>query len=344
MDKTKEVGVARPGEKSGHLTAIEIQSRLDEARILGEDDKLLLAGHLLHGIGEELLQPVHRDILRESAKFNTLLQESAASLDRHDGGGWVKQGEHTGRQNFSMHYKLADGELSCRLESIVLADLVVPFLSVLNESELYSTWLPDWRVPRIRVVKSEKLRQSGRCGQIVDVETEIPWPLDKRQVILKAVACDNIDRYPEVDYTTDCLGQNGGKILIRIQSIDGPTNSEEEVDVPPAKKGVVRMKVEGGFTIRKCPSNHPLVKQPRQSEGLVLLTFTFCVDPHLAVLPKSLLNFFLRTAMGRMWSMFLDVAEDVRDEKRPAHNEAIAKKREALYDWVEERTRVMLGS
>ena len=41
--------------------------------------------------------------------------------------------------------------------------------------------------------------------------------------------------------------------------------------------------------------------------------------------------------------MFLNVAEDVKEGRRPEHSAAIAKKREVLYDWVEERTRVMLG-
>jgi hypothetical protein len=77
-------------------------------------------------------------------------------------------------------------------------------------------------------------------------------------------------------------------------------------------------------------------------EDLVLITFSFCVDPHLSGVPKPLIDFFLRNAIGKMWNMFLDVAEEVKNGERNAHCDAIAKKR-ALYDWVEERTRVMLG-
>ena len=42
-----------------------------------------------------------------------------------------------------------------------------------------------------------------------------------------------------------------------------------------------------------------------------------------------------------MWLTLLQVAEDVRDGKRPAHKEAIDAKRD-LYDWVEERAGVMI--
>jgi hypothetical protein len=78
-------------------------------------------------------------------------------------------------------------------------------------------------------------------------------------------------------------------------------------------------------------------------EDLVLVTFRFCVDPQLTNIPKSFINFFLRTVMGQMWNKFLNVAKEVKDGLRPAHSEAIAKKREVLYDWVEERTKVLLG-
>jgi hypothetical protein len=77
-------------------------------------------------------------------------------------------------------------------------------------------------------------------------------------------------------------------------------------------------------------------------EDLVLVTFSFSIDPKLRI-PQTLINFFVRTAIGHLWGMFLRVAEDVKDGNRPAHSEAIESKREALYDWVLERTAVMLS-
>jgi len=191
----------------------------------------------------------------------------------------------------------------------------------------------------------------------VNVETEIPWPLAAREVILKAVACDNIDSYDEVENgsVSNCLGKDGGRIIISLQSLDSEDNGVQGLDIPPAKKGIVRVKVEGGFTIEKCPTDHVMMESSMQydakssdnagaptSDDLVLVTFTFCADPQLALVPKSLINFFTRTAMGQMWNMFLNVAEEVKEGKRPAHLEAIEKKPE-LYEWIKERTRVMLG-
>jgi len=347
-------------QKNDPLTS-EILNRLDEARILGTDDKILLAAHLLHGIDDRFLQPVHYRILKEAAIFKDLLRDNTTPLDHsNEKRGWIKQGQHTGRHNFTIHYKMekssAGQELHCRLGTVIHPDLLVPFLSVLNESELYATWLPNYTVPKLKVAKSEKLRQSGRVSQVIDVETEIQWPMATRQLILKAVACDNIDSYAEDEkegHVSECLGKDGGRILLRLQSLDCENSQEEGLEILPAKKGVCRIIMQGGFTFEKCPSDHPMAKfaleydaksaipKSVKCEDLILITFSFKVDPHLAIIPKSFINFFMRTAIGQMWSMFLNIAEDVKEGKCPAHSEAIAKKREVLYDWVEERTRVM---
>jgi hypothetical protein len=44
-----------------------------------------------------------------------------------------------------------------------------------------------------------------------------------------------------------------------------------------------------------------------------------------------------------MWAMLLNVAEDVRDDKRPDHKTAIAAKAD-LYQWIKERTEFMQSS
>jgi hypothetical protein len=175
-------------------------------------------------------------------------------------------------------------------------------------------------------------------------------------VILKAVACDNIESFKGDEDGTrpNNVGEDGGRIIIRIQSLDCENNMEERLNIPPSKKNVVRLKVRGCFIIEKCPEEHAMTKYSKQydesiarpeipRENLVLVTFRFCVDPQLTNIPKSFINFFLRTVMGQMWNKFLNVAKEVKDGLRPAHSEAIAKKREVLYDWVEERTKVLLG-
>lgn len=320
----------------------DLKQRLETATTLANDHKLLLSARLLQGIADEHLQTIHRDIIREAELFNNLIRDNAATLD-----GWTKQGER-GRHNFTIHYKMNDKpplgrDLSVRIESVVHSDLLVPIISVLNESELYSSFLPNWTVPKLRVSKSEKLQQRGRCSQIVNIETEVPWPLAMRQVIIKAVAIDDLDRQ-DGDVSS-------GRIVIRLQSLDTDTNNKEGYEVPPTIRGAVRVKVKGGFIIEKVATDHPLVshalqyyrksKKDTSKEDLVSVTLSFCVDLQLSSVPKPFIDFFVRQAIGRMWNMFLDVAEGVKSGRQKAHCEAISKKRD-LYDWVEERTRTML--
>ncbi len=185
---------------------------------------------------------------------------------------------------------------------------------------------------------------------------------------MKAVACDDIrrdgrnrERSDERDLggnETNNTHRDKNRILIRIQSLDVRDNDylkdeEDGLRIPPLQNGGVRMEVDGGFVIEKCPADHPaaeLVSQSKIASGsesssrndLVLVTFSFTVDPKLPIIPKSFINFFLRTAMGQIWNMFLNVAEDVKAGKRVEHCEEIERKRD-LYDWIEERTRVMLS-
>jgi hypothetical protein len=72
-----------------------------------------------------------------------------------------------------IYYKCDDERtLSVRVETVIARDLLVPLLSVLNESELYSEWLPRWTTPtRLGVRSSEKVAQVGRCSQLVVIGT-----------------------------------------------------------------------------------------------------------------------------------------------------------------------------
>jgi hypothetical protein len=179
------------------------------------------------------------------------------------------------------------------------------------------------------------------------VETEVQWPLGSRQLLLKAVACDDIDTHIDSHSGDKPVIEgkaHGGKILVRIESLCDQADKEEleGIEVPPTKKGYVRMEVHGGFVFEKCPLDHPMRESAGSQDDLVLVTFSFSVDPKLRI-PQTLINFFVRTAIGHLWGMFLRVAEEVKNGNSPAHSEAINRKREVLYNWVEERATIMLG-
>ncbi|KAL7513595.1 hypothetical protein ACHAXN_010853 [Cyclotella atomus] len=331
------------------------EETLQQAIHLYQNDKILSATRLLQSIPSANYESIHHHIIKEGLIFQKLLDQSndhhtSRTSAKEDE--WFKQGEQHGRYNFCIYYKLSkENHLTCRIESPIHSDLLVPLLSVLvvsrNQHINACSWLGCMKM-MLNLLQLTELRQIGRCGQILLVETEVQWPLGSRQLLLKAVACDDIDTHidvrdgdkPKIEGQT-----HGGKVLVRIESLCDQADKEEleGLEVPPTKKGYVRMEVQGGFVFEKCPLDHPMRESAGSQDDLVLVTFSFSVDPKLRI-PQTLINFFVRTAIGHLWGMFLRVAEEVKDGKRPAHSKAIDKKREMLYNWVDERAAVMLES
>lgn len=229
-----------------------------------------------------------------------------------------------------IYYKCDDERtLSVRVETVIERDLLVPLLSVLNESELYSEWLPRWTTPtRLGVRSSEKVAQVGRCSQLVVITCDAPWPLETRQVVLDARAFDDME-------TSGDIG-----VLLRTRDCE----DDDRVPPKPTDEDVTRIDVDGAFLFRRVPDGWDRVEGEEACDVArddILTTFGFTVDPKLEYIPTWLLNFIVRTVIGTLWGAFIRVAEEVRDGKRPIHADVIAQKRAVLYDWIEERVEQM---
>jgi hypothetical protein len=153
-------------------------------------------------------------------------------------------------------------------------------ISVLNESELYATWLPNWTVPRFRVRRSVKLSQSGRCSQVVLVTCDLPWPFSPRECVLDACGVDDID--------------HSGDIAVLVRSLDGLDDDDDDDEreenddddaaakaskrktkkraegefeaPPPDDKSVVRIGFHGGFLFRALPPGWKTYKRAKKDK------------------------------------------------------------------------------
>lgn len=385
---------AAPMQESGVDAQPTTNELLIRAQELYKDDRLLAAHRILAPISQSnpgLLTSHHHRILREAGLCSDLVTKVPPHYPPTDGGGsgsgsgsgWHEHHEMHNNRRFIVRHKFEAGPsggagttLNARIDCAIEPTLLLPLLSVLNETDLYRTWLPDWDVPiRLRVRRSVKLRQTGRCSQVLLLTMDLPWPLAPREAVLRAVACDDID--------------DTGTIVIRLDSLD--TGDEDGLVQDPEDKGAVRVDFAGGFVFRKCPHDHPAVmvrKRKRKDKkvlhlptavkdhfsnhhhhnqnarvvdspesrdtattggddeavkDMILVSFSMHSDPRAASLPQSLTSFVVRTAIGTMWSKFIKVAEDIRDDKRPRHKRAIESKRGLLYDWVEKRVKCMLA-
>jgi hypothetical protein len=247
---------------------------------------------------------------------------------------WVKQGENHGKYDFTVYYKVEEGaRLTCRVESPIPVGLLVPVLSVLNESDLYETWIPYWKRPfRMGVRRSRNIFQDTRGHQVIQVQCDVPWPVAPREALFDVQAVDDIDEH--------------GFIVAKMTSLDEGVATNllpDSFRIPDLADGTERCDFDGAVLFRACPTDHPdyaSTKTKFPNEDLLLLQFMMYFDAHMAFVPHSMINFVTRTAMGMIWNQLLTIAEQVRDGKREGHRDAIAKKA-AFYEWMEGRCRQM---
>ena len=301
---------------------------LTKAEMFYQEDKVFEAATILKSVDPDTLENKHHAMLKRAEEAENLVKELKSNPE---GGGWIDRGVSTGKFPTRILYRLEESdsktELRARCETPIKKELLSSLLSVLNESELYETWLPSFSYPRFKVREVKKLKQSGRVSQILIVVMDLPWPISSREVVLSASAFDDIEAH--------------GHIGIKLKNIE--TKDDDVVPEPDPK--CVRVDVDGGFLFETCPKDHPTIKfiENDSGEEMILVSFSAVMNPNMKGLPQSLLNFLVKTALGTMWKMLLQIAQDVKDGKRPDHASAIERKKEELYDYINGRVDVMLS-
>ena len=315
--------------------AISDKDLLQRAEEKAAAECYLAAGQLLQQVSDKsLLTDYHRHILEIAQRGAKIKDELFQEFQT---GGWHKQTEIHGRRDTCIYYKVNDdASLVVRIETPIESSLLNPLLAVFNETDMYASWMPSFKFPRLGVQESEKMKEFGRGHQVVRVRIAMPFPFHDRECVQHAVAIDSIETTQEDDDDDGC-------IVIAVQSYDGGENVNG-FEIPLPERRVRRVFLEAGIVIRPCPADHPALKKSRNQydgEKLLLVQVIQQMDAHVAGVPMSMINFFTRTVLGTMWGSLLQVAEDVREGKRPAFTAALEEHRE-LYDWVGSRVQVML--
>lgn len=240
----------------------KVESRCDDELIalaeeLFDADKILEAfRHLQNVRNVDLLSEKHHRMCKIasecSAAISDLLSEPGSAES-----GWTKQGESHGHHDTVIYYKVDDGaNLTCRLETPIEFSLLVPLLSVFNESNLYADWVPYWKIPKVGIRSSRQLEQIGRANQILQIIGDVPWPFSLREVMMKTVAVDEID--------------TRGYFAVRLHS------AETGGVVPPPDPSMKRVDLKGALLFRSCPMDHPILVKSKN-------TTCTCTDPMILV-------------------------------------------------------------
>lgn len=319
--------IALPVVRVQTLGIGETQSLEDLAIQLFRDDKILPAARILQNNSYDAVSL--GSSIRNKHECTTIIQHAdacerlVACLEESSSEEWSKVvlGGTAAHYGDTVIYYKSDNaaketvnRLQCRLETPISESLLVPIISVLNESELYHTWVPTWKFPiKFGIRRVEKLRQVGRCSQVIIVTCDLPWPLSPREIVLRAIASDDIDER-------------------------GLIYGEDGVVPPVDDERIVRLHLDGGFLIQQ--QSRPTSEEEGQPHP-IMLKFYYDVRSAASV-PLWFLHFVIKNVLRSFWEKFLKIAEGVRDGSRILHVKAIEEKK-TLYDWVIERTNIMLS-
>ena len=159
----------------------EIAASLQQAKKLYRGVKVIAAYRLLRCIDmrndstAEKLGREHREIYNRGKMCEESVQDLLNPPNSRPEDGWIKQGESCGSFPTEIYYKVdSKVRLTCRVETPIEQALLVPLLSVLNESELYKDWFPSSTSPRMGLLQSKALARYGRADQVLQVTTSAP--------------------------------------------------------------------------------------------------------------------------------------------------------------------------
>mmetsp|Transcript_30543 Transcript_30543/g.34831 ORF Transcript_30543/g.34831 Transcript_30543/m.34831 type:complete len:406 (-) Transcript_30543:123-1340(-) len=320
-------------DKNDDDTAALLLSLLDEATQLAAEEKILASARVLskiiemEGDGNSILREEHHRILKRAKDCESSIADLRTTTTSEDtSGGWTKLGQTAGTSKNNLflpstiYYKLADGsKLTCRIETPIAESLLIPLLSVLNETDLYTEWLPSWTMPRMGIRSVKELSKTGLASRKLQIIWVAPWPIQARELIMNVMAVDDID--------------HNGYCAVRLSSI--PIEEQQMDNIKP-DPNCVALTFEGTFLFEACQMKDSSVDEP-----LLLVTLKMRSDPHCSVVPKSVQNFATKTVIGMMWESFLRIAEKVKDGQMPNHTKAIELHPE-FYEWMEGRIQQML--
>jgi hypothetical protein len=250
---------------------------LQQAEAHVASERYLVAARILRRVTDpSLLQPKHERVLQMAAEVQEILDTllrypsddatdpTADSANNSGGGRWKKQSERHGHRDTAIHYKLDDhARLTCRIETPIEESLLVPLLSVFNESELCATWMPSWHFPRMAVAESIKLVEYGRGNQVQQVTFKLPMPVWDRQIIQHGFAVDDIDADRAI--VVKMQSRPPGPFRYAPEKDNCRDDDSKGLKIPEAGKGVIRMDFDGGILIRACPADHPLLLHQAKS-------------------------------------------------------------------------------
>lgn len=201
--------------------------------------------------------------LLNSVEEFSILREDLLEADRclellGDLDSWTSVKE---TENIAIFSKRSDNDFIVRAE-MLLDQPIFPILSVCNEIDL----LPEW----IQVVKSvELIRNVTNFRKLLWYKFNIPWPASNRDLVINACGIPIPDNK---------------SIMLLLRGIE--TESFLGTPIPPPDKGDVRVTMKTG-----------VLNFMKLSDTQTQMSFLSHSDPHVTLVPESLMNWCTQTGI-----------------------------------------------
>lgn len=281
----------------------------------------------------ELAKVDKEDLTKEEAKVIEKAENFEASINVARKGpdpSWTSLGaiKKNGR-SFSTSYSINWAPLKADfgLEMYIERSLVLPLLAVLNEVDLFRSWLPKWNTPKFEVVRSETLHRSGLSHQVCTGRIVAPLA--------------TVEAYAQLEGMDDTAANKDFFIVLRhleVGDFDGL--------VPPLVNGINRVMFNAVIRFSKCPKDKEKEakalrgKRLKMDEDFVQLNLLADYGNKNTMLKgglivRKLANFVMKIVIGMMMNKLISLAEEVREQKRPEYVKAMAAK-PVTYEWAKD--------
>lgn len=278
--------------------------RIQEIKDLFYNDKLQDAYKKFKSLETEALSNPELRNLIENTEEITILKDDLKEADKclellSDLDSWNPIKE---TENIAIFSKSSENEFIIRAE-MLLDTTIFPALSLLNEIDL----LPSW----IQVVKSvEIIKTISPFRRLLKYKFNLPWPVSNRDLALNAFGLT----IPE-----------NNSIMIILRSVPDKFLG---CDIPPPDGGDVRITMKTG-----------VLNFMKRSETQTQVSFLSHADPHVSLIPESLLNWGAKTGVY----FFIKSMQDKTMEYKGSIFEERVSANQAFYDKVHSVLNEALG-